>query len=480
MRGSARRAVAYLFALAALSLAGCGGGDARSRPNILLVTIDTVRPDHLGAYGSPSGRTPNIDRLSAGGTLYTEAFSAAPWTLPSMATIMTSRYPSQHGAYWVDRRIDGNAPSIAEELRRAGYATAGFHGHLLVSSLYGFDKGFERFVELDVDLEDEDKAFALARQARQNQPQAEDINREALVWLREEAKEPFFLWVHYFDPHLPYQPPDRFRRAFDEGPSDMLAIRGRPPQEYFQPEIPMPEPLRRQLIHLYEGEIFAADLALGDLLAAYRERFDDEPLVVLLSDHGEEFKEHGRLSHTKTLYDELIRIPLLVSGPGFARGALVSSAVRTVDVLPTVLRAAGVGTPAGIEGEPLPLQAETNGETRVVLAETRNRSWEEDEGQKVTGSFPLFLRSIQRGEWKTILSILDGAEELYSLEADPRENADRGADLPDTIARFLGDYERFAAEGGPFGVMAGEPADTADVELSPEQIENLRALGYVR
>ncbi len=463
--------------VATLFAGGCSSPP--DSPNVVLITIDTLRPDRLGTYGNVLSRSPNIDRLASSGATFLNAASASAWTLPSMATIMTSNWPARHGAYWVDRKIDPDLPTLASILAKAGYTTAGIHGHLLVSSLYGFGKGFETLIEIDVDVADSAKAWADARSARRNQPTAGVIAAAAKEWLESTPKEPFFLWVHFFDPHLPYTPPKEWRSAFDPGPADRLQINGRPPQKYFKVENPMPETMRDRLLRLYDGEIFNVDEAIGDLLATYKDLFRSDPILVITSDHGEEFKEHGRLSHTKTLYGELVRVPLLFHGPSIPARALVRSNAQTIDIAPTLLSLLHIPIPPALQGRALSFGDGAETPRTIQLSETRNRTWADTTGSDASGESPLLLRSVREGKWKLILSILDDRRELYDLDADVAEEHDLAAERPDVVERLSEIYEEERAGDGAF---AGDTTGGAgeSFQLKNDQVERLRALGYIK
>lgn len=474
MKGAA--GIPAIFILLA-ALTGCG--DRIQPPNVLLITIDTLRPDRLGAYGNVNALTPQIDRLAREGALFLDATSVSAWTLPSMASIMTSAYPARHGAFRVDRQIDSTLPTLAETLGGAGYTTAGVHGHLLVSSLYGFDKGFDHLVELGVNLNDANAAWEEANNPSPNQPTADEINAAAREWLSNDPPEPFFLWVHYFDPHLPYKPPGRFLGAFDSSPPDRITLNGRPPQKYFRAQNPMPEGLRQRILGLYDGEIHAVDRAVGELLQAYYGASTGEAIVVLTSDHGEEFKEHGRLNHTKTLYDELLRVPLVVAGPHIEPGSRVASQAQNVDIFPTILKMLQIEKPAGLHGRALTFSDEDGSPRETQLSETRNRSWSDSAGVKATGANPLFLRSVRQGPWKMIVSLLDDRKELYFLPDDPAELMDVAAANGKVIDRLTRILDEKSKRGGPFtadSMAAGQD----NLELNDEQVERLRALGYIQ
>jgi arylsulfatase A-like enzyme len=410
---------------------------------VVLVSIDTLRPDHLGAYGYERATSPNLDALARDGVLFESAWAPSPWTLPSHASMLTGLSPYRHGAVARDDGIRPDVPLLAETLREHGYATVGMVSAPFVSSRHGFDRGFDGFTE--------------ATRRRGNR---KTFHADVLRTVRELPREPFFLFVHYFDVHAPYDPPAEFDR-FRKDPSTPRTRRdGRVSQLQrlaASGKIELDSARRDRLIDLYDGGILAMDDKLGELLAAVRARTRGHVVVLVTSDHGEEFLEHGGLMHTRTLYDEVLRVPLVVAGAGVRRGARVGDMVSLLDVTPTVLSLAGVA-PEGLEGRSL----------HDVLAR---------DGARVPDPRPLALltlahdhsvalRGMRTPGTKLILDLQHGKGELYDLREDPKESVDLYPDPAfDPLERALRGLE--IAEG------------TQLQKPDPEVVESLRALGYL-
>jgi choline-sulfatase len=408
---------------------------------VVVVSIDTLRRDHVGAYGYARPTTPRLDALAREGLLFEDAVSISSWTLPSHLSLLTSVDPAVHGGTDMRRGFNRRSPTLPALLRGAGFSTHAVTSHLYVSSVYGLDEGFEH---LDF---------------RQDRP-ATEVAQRAIDLLDRYGDRPFFLFLHLYDPHWHYDPPDHTRRMFVgqyqgglTGNWKDFSTRTR--------ENTSPADLAH-LLALYDGEVRYADEEVGRVLDHLSARgLAGNTLVVVTSDHGEEFLEHGSWEHQKTLYEEVLRIPLIVRGPGIAPRRDAGQ-VSLLDVAPTVLAWAGVAAPAGFQGRSLlspPGDRESYGETEHTTDKTRK----------------LFLRSGQ-GRWKAIFS-LDASErpvreEWYDLAADPGEtrSVPPAASVADAIrGRAL---DRFRA-----GRRTDAPV--RPVCLTPEQTERLRALGYV-
>jgi arylsulfatase A-like enzyme len=409
---------------------------------IVLVSIDTLRRDHVGAYGYPRPTTPRLDALSREGVLCEDAVSTSSWTLPAHLSLLTGVDAGRHGGTDMEHGFDRKVPTLAGVLKQAGYATHAVTSHLYVSSVYGLDEGFD---SLDF------------RQDRRGS----EVAARAVSLIDRFGDRPFFLFLHLYDPHWHYDPP---------APARALLVR--PYQGTVTglwQDFSRREPARlgpadlQHLLDLYDGEIRAADDAVGAVLDHLKARgADRDTLVVATSDHGEEFLEHGSWEHQKTLYEEVIRIPLVVKGPR-VEARREPGQVSLLDVAPTVVDWAGLRWPAPLPGASL---LESAGE-REAFGETDHT---------VDRRPKLFLRG-GMGKWKTIVTLEpDGSavaqEEWYDLAADPGEKRSapprperRDALRDATIRRW-----REARAGG-----ATAPA----VALTPEQRERLRALGYV-
>ena len=306
----------WLLVAAPLVLAAIGAGVwliRRPPPNVLLVTIDTLRADHVGAYGYSAAATPVLDELAHRGVRFASVESAAPLTGPSHATILTGQYPPRHGVREnVSFLLEPGQTTLATRLRRRGYHTGAFVGAYPVAAGFGFGQGFDHFSE---------GLHANPGIGQGAERPANEVADAAVDWLRA-AAPPFFAWVHFYDPHAPYAPPPPFRERFADRP--------------------------------YDGEIAFTDEQLGRVVGALREAgHAEDTLVLVLADHGEGLREHEEAGHGILIYESTLRVPLIVSGPGVPRGLVVNDAVGTVDVVPTLLALLGLEAPADLPGRSL-------------------------------------------------------------------------------------------------------------------------------
>ena len=407
--------------LAAHALA-CDGG-APPRWNVLLVTLDTTRADHLGCYGDAGAHTPNFDALAEEGVRFEHAWTSAPITAPAHATLLTGRYPVGHGV-----RDNGlfSLPeaeeTLAERLAARGWATSAAVGAFPLAARFGFAQGFDRF---------DDRVGARfgtspagARLFFDERP-AGAVNEAALGWLAEHGSEPFFLWLHYYDPHQPLTPPAPWNQLFAANP--------------------------------YAGEIAYADESFGTVVDALRDRGAwERTLVVVTSDHGEGLGEHGEATHSLLLYEGTLRVPLIVRVPGGSAGLVVREPVGTVDVLPTVLELLGMPVPEGLHGRSL---AET---LRTGPPPTRRGLYAETLSPRLAHRWGE-LRAWREGDAKYIHG---PRPELYDLAADPRELAPLRADASALHAKLEGFLAREAAA----------PAQPGAIDA--ETRRRLEALGY--
>jgi choline-sulfatase len=383
---------------------------------VVLVTIDTLRIDHVGCYGAGGARTPSLDALAAAGTRFATAVSPAPLTLPSHTTLFTGLDPPRHGVRANARSsLDASLPTLAERFRQAGFATAAFVGAAVLAGSQGLARGFDVY----------DDAMSSRRAATAGsylERTADAVVDAALAWLAT-APPRFLLWVHLYDPHAFYRPPPGFRAAFPDNP--------------------------------YAGEVAFADAQLGRLLAAVAARFPaGGTLVVVTSDHGESLGQHDELTHSKTLYDATQRVPLVVQGPGVAVGRVVEDAVGLVDVAPTVLALAGLPPLEGAQGRDLrPLWQGEAGDERLFYLETR-------------AARPP-LSGLRGARYKYIRG--GAAPELYDLASDPLETRNLAAARV-AVARGLERSLETRLAG------AGGPAAPAEVSAPPRP--ELRELGY--
>jgi arylsulfatase A-like enzyme len=421
-------ATAWLAAgalLAAVLTTSCGdGGVEPGRPGphgILLVSIDTLRADHLGCYGYARQTSPFLDELSGRGALFEQAIAASPWTLPSHASLLSGLSPSTHRAVEGSEAIAPSVALAAELFGEAGYRTGGFVASWFVSRRYGFDRGFQRFEDFGQTGGGNVKEKIVARR----------VVDEATAWLRENGQRPFFLFVHLYDPHWNFDPPPEHAALFDTG------YRG-PREKYrkyhYYLDNPLPADLLAHEIALYDGEIHYADAELRRLHGVLDQLgLAESVLTLVTADHGEEFFERGSWGHAHTLYDELMRVPLIVAGPGVRPGARLGGQVRHVDVLPTLLEAAGLPVPERLHGRSFwaRLQAGVDpvGDQRPAFLESSR--------------FETNLIGVRRGGWKIVGDLNDGGRLLFDLREDPGEEADLATERPETLAGL--DEEMLAA-----------------------------------
>jgi arylsulfatase A-like enzyme/Flp pilus assembly protein TadD len=456
------------------------GAAAPDAPNLLLVVIDTLRPDHLGAYGYPRPTSPRLDAAAEAAVLFENAISQAPWTAASLASLFTGLYPSVHGLdsgprwgpsersaggaleFGVQTVLSPSQVTLAEVLRRSGYRTAGFVSNTYANSIFGFAQGFEKY-------DDEHGDYGMSPESPKRR--AHDTNRSVFEWLDAELEEPFFLFVHYNDPHWPYDPPAPFGQRWVSGyrgqltPAETGAALDRKgePITYLSPDD------IRYVIGLYDGEIAYVDAQVGRLLDRVRSlELDREVWIAITSDHGEEFLDHGGGSHGFTLYDEQIRVPLLFLAPGRLEPSRIDAQVRLIDVPPTILEIAGVEVPPeGIQGRSLlPLMKGTTSESREAYSEAtyhgNRKSLRTTDGRKV------------------IYGLEDGEVDYFDLSADPKERTaledpgdPRWSSLRDQLLGWVRSNRALRA------VMLGDGAGVDEIVLDEETRMRLERLGYI-
>lgn len=408
-----RPAAAAAAFLALLAAGGCRS--AAVKPNILLVLIDTLRADHLHCYGYSRKTSPAIDELASRGVLFEEAISAAPWTLPSAMSLLTGRLPSRHRVENDTLRLAPSIPLLPGVLKEAGYATSAVVSHIYVSSAFGFDRGFDHFDD-----------FGLSKNYRFEaglEPRAAAVTDRALQQIRTLKRRPFFLLVHYFDPHWDYAPPAPFDRRFAGPYRGKVTGSYQSFAEYTVPGMKLAPEDRQHLLDLYDGEIAYADSEIGRLLRGLAAAgLSERTVVVVTSDHGEEFKEHDSMGHGRNLYDEVVKVPLIVAVPGEgSRARRIHEQVRTLDLFPTLCRMGGGAVPPGIEGEDLgPLLGGKAGPARAAVTETIR--------------FDAYRKAYRREGKKLILNLESNRRELYDLAKDPTETVNLWPERRDETA----------------------------------------------
>ncbi len=432
-----------------LLFCGCAAEPPR---NLVLISLDTLRPDFLGAYGYERPTSPTLDALAREGVVFEVAVSPAPWTLPAHASLLTGLYPSRHGTKGEDQGLAPGVGTLAQWLAEAGFETAAFVNSHYLSDRYGLERGFATF-----------------RYAREfgTAPGPSPIGDWAVSWLGAEPSDPFFLFLHFYDTHRDYEPLPRFERLFARPYEGSITGSRREIVRFRKGRLEVDEADARRLADLYAAEIRQLDETLDRVFSTLEQGpAGGRTLVVVTSDHGEEFLEHGALGHGRTHYDEVLRVPLLLRGPGLPRGRRVTEPVSLVDLAPTLLAQLGVPAPAGLDGVDLsPLWRARAPEAladRALFAEADRRDGRRD-----------LLRSVRRGRFKLILERESGRASLYDLEADPGETSDRSDDEPGLAARLRRDLEGF-------GVAEPVHAPRTLPGLTDETRRQLEALGYAQ
>jgi arylsulfatase A-like enzyme len=483
-----QRSLLTAFLAAALFL-GCERQAEGTKPadGAIFILIDAMRADHLGSYGYARKTSPNMDALAADGTLFLNAVSPAPWTLPTMGTIWTSLYPSVHGAtrpsnleQWMrDKKafrpvtaLSESRTTLAEVLKNHGFATAGYVDGSYPGKAFGFAQGFDEFVE--------DELYGIR------------LHTEALLdWLDQKHPKRFFAYIHVIEVHSPYGPPgvpvemmgrndahaqhvlktlDEERRRYPEYDFDRdykgaangsweylreLAAKGKSadPRDV------------EHVVALYDRGIAYADFWIGKLVEGLKKRgLYDRTMIVITADHGDEFFDHGRLEHGTTYYDEMMRVPLIVRVPGQGAGRRVEQEVGLIDLMPTMLDALNVKTDVEMQGLSLvPLLRGGKVPVRPMYAEA--------------SMSPIYEAALRTNETKYIRYANGTGHELYDLKADPKEtkNLCRPDPAPckewsQRVEAWRGEMKTAAAR------LAPDKANAAVID--PKTRERLRALGY--
>ncbi len=404
---------------------------AAERPNVLLVTLDTVRADRMGFLGSKRGLTPELDRLAARAVVFERAFAQAPLTTVSHATVLSGTYPQFHKVNDFGVPLPNGLPYLPDRLQKSGWSTAAFLGSLVLDARSGLAPGFDRgFQVYDAGfhvrrVRGDDRYESIERRG------GEVVDR-ALAWLEKPADGPFFLWVHLYDGHDPYDPLPPYKARFAGAP--------------------------------YDGEVAYVDAQVGRLLSALEGRgYYDPTLVAVFGDHGESLGEHGEKTHGVFLYDATLHVPLVLKLPrGQGAGRRVGTRVSLVDLAPTILHSLGLTVPPEMQGESLlALLDAPKPVERPSYAET-------DYPRRAFGWSPLAAWRAER-----FLFVKAPRPELYDLAADPAQGRNLADDRATVAGRIAAQMEEFRRR------TAGEGAEAAGRPVDPALLERLAALGYI-
>jgi choline-sulfatase len=501
------------FGLVVCGLASCSGEPPEARPPqrssdehvaessapepprlIVLISLDTLRPDHLGFYGYPKFTSPVLDTLALEGVVFDDATSTAAWTLPSHASMLTGLFPKTHGVQSSRTKLPAQVPTLASILGDAGWDTgAVVNIEWLRKETYEITRDFAR--------------YAWAPSTLNRRSPSSWVTDQTIDWIDAVGDGRLFVFAHYYDLHTDYTSELAYEKLFLTPYDGIVDGTGwqlkqaSVPQEYldschsdfdadrcsFGEDFVLDESVKslrfsaddvRRLEELYDSQIRQLDTELSRLFAALRTRgLLDESLLIVTSDHGEEFMEHGSVEHSIAAYQESVRVPLLIRGPGIPRGLRIPTPVSLVDVVPTILAQTGVEAPSAIEGLDLsPLWQRAEGAAVPSAAFANRLLFVEAAGgishNYFAGDFFPIYRAVRRGDYKLIIESRSNTSRLYDLSQDPLEQRDISQQQPEIHAQLL------SAAGERYSTTGVVP-DADRVELDPEDLKRLRALGYV-
>jgi arylsulfatase A-like enzyme/Flp pilus assembly protein TadD len=398
-------------------------------PNVVVITVDTLRADHLGCYGYKNIHTPNIDALAADGVRFERAYTPVPITLPSHSVIFTGTYPTASGMHdFSGNRLGAQSVTLASTLKERGFKTGAVVASAVLDSRFGLNRGFDFYYD----------HFDFNRLQESNLDEMERpgniVADVTLDWLRQSASQPFLLWMHLYDPHFPYNPPAPFSEEYKD--------------------------------HLYDGEIAFADAQVGRVIQFLKEKgLYDRTLIVLLGDHGEGLGEHGERTHGFFIYNSTLHVPLIIKAPSAPRARQVATPVCTADVMPTILEELKIPVPAQVQGISLASMVQgklqdSRSAPRGLYAETflprLHFNWSE-------------LRGIQLDRYHFIEA---PKAELYDLERDPGEIHNLFAEKKAVASEMHGKLTALTQTYTPGTELAEK------MPLDPALMERLKALGY--
>lgn len=449
---------------------------------MVVISIDSLRADHLGCYGYSRPTSPRIDAVARNGVVYENAFSTTSWTLPSHMALFTGMYDTVHGVTTHREALDPLRVTLPEVFQSAGYRTAGFFSGPYLIPAFGFGKGFDKYIACFDYLEPAELSHKDSRgykpethMASHSDITSPRIHRDVRRWLDEGVSEPYFLFVHMWDVHYDYVPPGEYATRFtDPGYESPLDFSSFETNAAINAKMD-PRDLAH-LVGLYDGEIAYTDAYLGKILDDLDERgLLENTIVVITSDHGEAFFEHGQKGHQKDLFDEVLHVPFIVSWPGHIAPRRLPQQISLIDMMPTLLELASLEVPSESNGHslaPALLDREPPRDSLVFSELTMDDV-----------KFRRHLRALRTPQYKVIYNVTPGGKYqgqgvLYDLQRDPGERRSLGAgDAPfaDEAVRRLNDLIHLTEELRDALPRKGvEP-----VELPPGVAEKLRELGYL-
>ncbi len=464
----------------------------KQKPNIVLIVLDTLRPDHLSCYGYPKQTSPNIDKIAAEGALFKRSFSTAPWTLPSHASMFTGTYVSRHGLDKGKEKLPDDFVTIAELLHREGYLTASLSSNIWVSEITGLSRGFEYFKNAKEIPYQNVKNLNLFQKAvkeiylnyffKKYDYGAREINGMIKDFFKRKSQtdKPFFLFVNYLETHLQYKPLRKYKNIFlNKDYQRQAKYVNQDAAKFNAGMVSMTDEDFDVLRALYDAEIRYVDFRLGEFISILRElNILDNTMLIITSDHGENLGEHGLMDHQYSLHDTLINIPLIVRYPEvFSGGSVIEYPVQTVDFLPTICELLQLSKSAlpfeQMQGESF-LNARDKTAQRDVFAEYLNPRIQVLQRicpDKDWTAFNAKLQAIRTDEFKLINSS-DGKNSLYNLIDDPGENHNVILDFPNVA-------EELAQRLVSWTKKVAKNVEHSEFEIQSDVRRVLEGLGYI-
>jgi arylsulfatase A-like enzyme len=479
-----------------------GGGAAKGaggRPDVFILLVDAMRPDHMSLYGYHRETTPSIDKLAEEGAVFLDAHAQSSWTRPTVATLFTSLYPSVHGSEGVDDMLPSGVVTMPESFRSAGYSTAIFSSNFMISPQFGYGEGVDVFVGPHYSIIARFSAggfflerlvkraggalmdfwglVAMAELALRGETHeegghtAEELNSRVVDWAGSCGERPVFAYVHYMEPHTPYEPPPPFDKRFaspDKGEIQAAsppAVSPAPPP--FGKAESVDDETRGAFIAAYDGEIACADAYIAELIDDLLSLRGENAIVIVTSDHGEEFYDHDGWRHGVSLYEEMLWVPLVFWSPDrIPGGRRIPGIVRQIDLLPTLLDLCDIPPVDMMLGDSF--AGVLSGEEELTPGRLSLSELRKQRGYDV--------RAIQDERYKLVVARKGQRERfmLFDLDIDPLEKRDISEEKPQKVSEMFSAMEEIIAGAKIAGVRSDAP-----VAIDEETRDMLRSLGYV-
>lgn len=451
---------------------------------VILITMDTVRADHLGVYGYKRETSPNIDGFAMDGVRWENAIVQVPLTRPSHFTILSGRYPSSHGLLDNFSATPENIPLLSDMLGEKGYKTAAFVSAAVLNSSFNTRLGFQMYSDRIENVVFDNsfllvfalrKIEALGRIKAENS--ARETNEKVLTWLKENKENHFFMWAHYFDPHTPYNPAPAFRKMFTDSDYDIEKYYSyeweKENYDSVQKKVYIDRKITDYAVALYDAEIRNLDEELGRLFNELKElKLYEKSLIILTADHGESFDHGYYFDHGDRLYEGLIRVPLIIKFPGKKwQGKTIETQVSSIDIAPTILEYLSLNHSGKMDGKSM-ISHVSNDEIDSQ-AET-NYAYSQTPYQEFFFYKAKELQSIRSNKWKYIYDIRTGAAELYDISSDPGEQTDFASSRPDIMKEFSSELLNLTNS------INKDSGRSKTIEIDSTTKDQLKSLGYIK